>query len=453
LRLGVLTSIAGFAALVPSSFQGLAQLGLYSIAGLIAAALVTRYVLPAWLPASLAIRDLRPAGERMARVIQRLHRARPLLWVVLGAAALTLYLHRGALFSHDLTALSPVPTRQQDLDERLRAELGAPDVRYMVVVTAPAREAALDAAQALGDRLAPLVEASVIGGFETPTRWLPGLAVQRMRQSSLPEPAVLAANLARALDGLPVDGRVLAPFLLDVEAARTAAPLTRTDLEGTSFAAATDALLVKNGAGWSALLPVAALASGDLDDAAVKRIRGVVAAGAEGATLLDLKGEADRLYGGYLRQAVQLAFAGFIVILALLLTALRSPARIARVLAPLGLAVVSVAALLAGAGYPLGILHIVGMLLIVAVGSNYALFFDRINADPGHGSQALTLASLLVANLATVLAFGVLACSRVPVLADLGETVAPGALLALLFSAILSRVGPVSADAVSPGHP
>ncbi|HEY2808188.1 MAG TPA: MMPL family transporter [Steroidobacteraceae bacterium] len=453
LRLGVLTSIAGFAALVPSSFQGLAQLGLYSIAGLTAAALVTRYVLPAWLPETLAIRDLRPAGTQVARLIQHLHRLRPVLWVVLGAAAITLYLHRGALFSHELTALSPVPTSQQDLDERLRAELGAADVRYMVVVTAPNREAVLAAAQALGQRLAPLAEASVIGGFETPTRYLPGLAVQRVRQLALPEPTALAANLARALEGLPMDGKVLEPFLADVETARTAAPLTRADLDGTSFAAAIDALLVKNGSGWSALLPVAALGSGDLDDAAVKRIRGVVAAGPEGATLLDLKGEADRLYGGYLRQAVELALAGFMVILALLLVALRSPGRIARVLAPLGLAVMSVAALLAGSGSSLGILHIVGMLLIVAVGSNYALFFDRLRADPRDGSQTLTLASLLVANLATVLAFGVLACSRVQVLADLGETVAPGALLALLFSAVLSGVPRASADAVAPGGP
>ncbi len=453
LRLGVLTSIAGFAALVPSSFQGLAQLGLYSIAGLIAAALVTRYVLPAWLPETLAIRDLRSAGDHVARVIRRLQGLRPLLWLVLGAAAVSLYLHRGALFSHDLTALSPVPASRQDLDERLRAELGAPDVRYMVVVTAPTREAVLDAAQAVGQRLAPLADASVIGSFETPTRYLPALSVQRMRQSALPEPAVLSGNLARALVGLPVAGKVLEPFLADIEAARTAAPLTRADLDGTSFAAATDALLVRNGTGWSALLPVAALGSGDLDATAVGRIRGVVAQGPQGATLLDLKGEADRLYAGYLRQAVQLAFAGFIVILALLLVVLRSAARVARVLAPLGLAVVAVAALLAAFGASLGILHIVGMLLIVAVGSNYSLFFDRLRAEPRQGSQSLTLASLLVANLATVLAFGVLACSRVPVLADLGETVAPGALLALLFAAILSRVAPVSADTVAPGPP
>jgi predicted exporter len=442
LRLGVLTSIAGFAALVPSGFQGLAQLGLYSIAGLIAAALVTRFVLPGWLPEHFAIRDLHGAGLRLSRVIARLRRLRYGLLAVLVLAFAILGLHRGALFSHELAALSPVPLADQDLDERLRAELGAPDVRYMVVVTAATREAALDASQGLGLRLAALTDAAVIGGFETPTRYLPGLALQRTRQAAIPAPEVLAANLARALDGLPVEGRVLAPFLTDIEAARTAAPLRRADLEGTSFAAATDALLVKNGSGWSALLPVSALAAGDLTDAAVERIRSSVAAGPQPATLLDLKGEADRLYAGYLREAVQLALAGFTAIVVLLLVALRSPARVARVLAPLALAVVTVAAGLAACGVPLGILHIVGMLLIVAVGSNYALFFDRNSAEPQQGSQALTLASLLVANVATVLAFGVLACSRVPVLADLGQTVAPGALLALVFCAILSRGSP-----------
>ena len=75
------------------------------------------------------------------------------------------------------------------------------------------------------------------------------------------------------------------------------------------------------------------------------------------------------------------------------------------------------------------------MLLIVAVGSNYALFFDRSREQPRAGVP-LTLASLAVANLATVTAFGVLACSRVPVLENLGSTVAPGTLLALLFAAL-----------------
>jgi predicted exporter len=86
------------------------------------------------------------------------------------------------------------------------------------------------------------------------------------------------------------------------------------------------------------------------------------------------------------------------------------------------------------------------MLLIVAVGSNYALFFDRAATRRAETSIPLVLASLLTANLATVVAFGVLASSSVPVLADLGSTVAPGTFLALLFAAMLAQCPPPAAE-------
>ena len=136
--------------------------------------------------------------------------------------------------------------------------------------------------------------------------------------------------------------------------------------------------------------------------------------------------------------ALRLALAGFAAIVLLLVIALRSLARMLRVVLPLALSVLAVVGLLAAAGRQLTILHVVGLLLTVAVGSNYALFFDRTRAQPHTGSVPRTLASLLVANLATVVTFGVLAVSRVPVLAHLGSTVAPGALLALLFSGMLA---------------
>src|SRR4029077_17662501 len=50
LRLGVLTSVCGFSAMLFSGFSGLAQLGLFSITGLLVAVAVTRWVLPALLP-------------------------------------------------------------------------------------------------------------------------------------------------------------------------------------------------------------------------------------------------------------------------------------------------------------------------------------------------------------------------------------------------------------------
>jgi predicted exporter len=45
---------------------------------------------------------------------------------------------------------------------------------------------------------------------------------------------------------------------------------------------------------------------------------------------------------------------------------------------------------------------------------------------------------LVIANAGTVMGFGLLAFSQVPVLVALGATVAPGAVLALLFAAILA---------------
>jgi predicted exporter len=72
------------------------------------------------------------------------------------------------------------------------------------------------------------------------------------------------------------------------------------------------------------------------------------------------------------------------------------------------------------------------------VGSNYALFFDRGAGRADRTLPVWTLSSLFLANLTTIIAFGVLATSHVPVLSALGSTVAPGAFLALFFSSILA---------------
>jgi predicted exporter len=102
------------------------------------------------------------------------------------------------------------------------------------------------------------------------------------------------------------------------------------------------------------------------------------------------------------------------------------------------LAVLMVAAGLCLCGVQFTLLHLVGMLLIVAVGSNYALFFDRQAHAEEPQTGSLTLASLLVADASTVVGFGLLSFSQVPVLVTLGTTVAPGTFLALVTAALLS---------------
>jgi predicted exporter len=113
---------------------------------------------------------------------------------------------------------------------------------------------------------------------------------------------------------------------------------------------------------------------------------------------------------------------------------------------PIAAATLLVLAALALSGAALGILHLVGLLLTVAIGSNYALFFDHLR-ERGD-ADADTLASLLLANLTTVASFALLASSSIPVLRAVGIVVAPGALLCLVFSAAwLGRTGAAGAQA------
>jgi predicted exporter len=435
IRLGVLTSIAGFASLLLSGFPGLAQLGLYSIAGLLTAAAVTRYVLPHLLPAGFRIHDVSAIG----RVLQSLAaRAPALRWpaaAVLLAACAVLAGKHGSLFNDKISSLSPVSQADVALDERLRADMGAPDVRYVVVVSGDSREAVLQTAEQVSGVLQAQVERGQIARFDSPSRYLPSLAAQRARQASLPPPEQLQARLARAVQGLPVRAEVFAPFLADVATARSRPLLQPGDLEKTSMAMALDALLVGKAQRWSALLPLTAPKGGSIQAPDIRAA--LAAASLPGVLFVDMKTESDRLYAGYLHEAIALSLGGLVAIVALLLVVFRSPARVLRTLTPLAAAVVTVTAGLAALGQQLIILHLVGLLLVVAVGSNYALFFDR--PDPAAPIAPRILASMLLANLTTVAGFGLLAFSGVSILQAMGATVAPGVILALLYAAIFAR--------------
>ena len=153
----------------------------------------------------------------------------------------------------------------------------------------------------------------------------------------------------------------------------------------------------------------------------------------EGAHVLGIGDELRRLYRHYLGEAQGQALFGALGVVLLMGWWLRSLPRLLAVCKPLLLAVLLTMAGFALAGVPLGILHLVGLLLVVAVGSNYSLFIDWLRHQPSADDD--TLASLLLANITIVLSFGLIALSQIPALSAIGRVVAPGALLALLMSA------------------
>ncbi|MET0509198.1 MAG: MMPL family transporter, partial [Burkholderiaceae bacterium] len=477
-RLGVLTSLIGFSSLLSSSFPGLAQLGCFAVSGILVAALVSRFLLAPLVAAEPT--GMPPWLLTLARSLPRLRRWRRVPLAALAVAAVTIVAVAAArpIWQSSLEALSPIADLDRQLDATLRSDLRAPDIRHVVAVRGASEDAVLAAAATVAERLEPLVADGTLGGVQSPSTWLPAAATQRQRRAALPDRQTLIAALDDATAGLPLRPGRLAPFVDDVVHSRELEPLTAADLGASDIGLGVTSLLVTGDGGVTAMLPLqAASADGTIDAARVRsqlfdQAPPLATTTGTEVHLLDLKRETDALYAAYLGEALTMAAVGAVLIVALLALSLRRrapvgldrpmpsiPARGAAssggpssgginlhylqhlhpVLLPLVAAVVSVVGLLAVAGVALTILHLVGLLLTVAVGSNYTLFFADRNDDPR------VLASLLLANLTTIIGFGILGFSSAPVLAAIGQTVGPGAALSLLFGAMTSN-SPDGAD-------
>jgi len=429
LRLGVLTNVAGFSAMLFSGFEGLAQLGLFAATGLLAAAAAVRWLVPLLLPAEVAIPAalLRacgrlPAGSRRWGWLPAVAGVGALAWIALAPLP---------LWNDDIEALSPVPAASKQLDEALRSELGAMDLRTLVVVRGATDQDVLARSERLAEWLDALIGEGVLGGYDMAARYLPSRERQSGRLRSIPEPARLRANLQAALAGLPFRDDAFAPFLDDAAAARESAPLGIADPLPAAMALRVNALLVRRDDGWVGLVPLRGVA----DEG---RLHAALAAMEQpGIDLVDLRRESSRLLSRYRREALQLLGWSSAAIVLLLLAGLRSATAALRVLAPMACAAAVAAAIMAGTAGGLSLFHLVSLLLVMGLSLDQALFFNRAAAD--REERARTLLSLLLCNGSAVIAFGILATSPVNILHDIGATVALGAAFALAFAALLAR--------------
>ena len=440
-RLGLLTSVCGFAALVFSGFPGLQQLGVFSLAGLLGASAFTRFVMPGLMPQGARGQGLRQLMARVAAAaVAWLPRLRVPVLVLAAATVALLVFQRGPLWSAELSSLSPIRKEALDLDASLRADLSASDARALAVVSGADLEATLRKAEAAALKLDALVDQGLIGGYDTVARWLPSQQLQATRLAALPSEGALRAALQEATVGGPLSSARLEPFLADVAQARQLPPVTLESLRAAGLSPLLDALLLqRKDRSWVALLPLQpAPGKGDaLDAAAVRQALAPV----QGAQVLEVGAELKRLYARYLGEAQTQSALGALAVVLIIAASLRSWRRVLAVCEPLALAVLLTMGILALLQVQLGILHLVGLLLVVAAGSNYALFFDMLRHQGQTASDvdADTLASLLLANLTTVLSFGLIAGSSIPALSAIGTVVTIGGLLSMLLSAMFAR--------------
>ena len=428
LATGVAATCIAYLTFLFSGVDGLRQLAVFTIVALATAALCTRFVLPGLVDP--APRDVAGSPRLLAlwRAIERLPRPRAALAVLAVLALAVVALRPGEFWQNDLSRLTPVPEPLLQRDAQLRAELGAPDVRYLLTLQAGDAQAALAASERLRPALDALVAAGAIEGYDLAARYLPSAQLQRERQQALPGDAVLRAALAQAVAGSPFRDDAFAPFLEDVARARRAAPLQPRDLDGTPLATRLGGLLLEGDAHATALVSLTGLRDAD----AVAR-----AAQAHGARLLDMKQASESLVADYRARILAALALAALALVATVWLALRAPRRVARVLLPMALGTLLVLAVLRAAGVELNLFHLVSLILAAGLGLDYALFFEHAGED--RDDQLRTLHAVIVCSLMTLLVFSLLALSSVPVLRAIGGTVALGVVFNFALSLLVAR--------------
>jgi predicted exporter len=433
LATGVASTCIAYLAFLFSGVTGLAQLACFTVSGLAVAGLTTRYLLPRLLPASG--RD-HGTSALVGRVWEAIARLPAPGWLGLGvtlAALSALLFAPGPLWENNLGSMTPIPRALLEQDRDLRVALGAPDIRYLLVIEGNEADGVLARSDELAGRLRELVNRGALAGFDYAARYLPTRAIQQRRQLALPAPATLRAALATAQATTPFKTGVFEPFLADVERARHLPPLTPAALAATPLGPRIDSLLSERDGRWLGLITL----TGVLD---AEALAALAHESGNDVTLLDLKEASEQLVAGQRsRILASLAIAAGLLV-AIVLLALRSVSRARRVLAPMALTTLLTLGVLHGAGVALSLFHLIALVLAAGLGLDYALFFERARGD--QSEQRRTLHAVIVCSLSTLIVFAVMALSTLPVLRSIGITVTLGVIGNFVLSLLLTRPPP-----------
>lgn len=414
LATGVASTCIAYLTFVFSGVTGLQQLACFAVTGLVVAALASRFVLPAMVASPRDHGD----SATLARAWDRITALPRPLWasaVVAAVCAIVLAAAPQPFWENSLTGLTPVPADLLAADRDLREQLGAADLRYLLVVDAPDDNSALERLEALEPDLQRLVDRGAIAQFDHAARYLPSAAVQRRRQSRLPDAETLRSALAEANSSMPFRGDAFEPFVADVAMARSLAPLALEQVRAAGLGARVDALLRPSGVRRAALVTLGGVAN-------VEALRALAVSA--GVTLLDVREASESLVArqrsGILKS---LAFA-VVLLIGVVALALRSRVRVLRVLAPMAITTLVVMAALSAFGFSLTLFHLISLMLVAGLGLDYALFFEHASRD--RGEQLRTLHAVLTCSISTFMVFALLATSSLPVLRAIGLPVAIG---------------------------
>ena len=424
LFLSAISSVIAYLALLGSGFDGLSQLAVFAASGLTVALAVTRYMLPYWVSPD---------------------RVKPRLWTVrvsfsstqkTGLAILLLCLpvllimQSEVFWETSIDAVSPIPESARASDRDLRHDLNLPEVSHVFIKTGDDIEAVLQASENLSKQLFELQEMGVITGIWSPSKILPSAQQQRQRQQSLPTKQQLSDDLNVALHDLPFKSAAFSPWINSVVNSRDLLPLDYDSIMSTPLADVLRQGLFKHGGQWISTLRISGVQSDEELNRWLDMRPGVK------ESHVEIKRATEHLLIEY-RHSTFNRFLGVVMLLAvIMLFWLRDIKRTIWILLPVSIGILSGFAVPLLSGTAINVFHLLALLLVLGMGLDYSLFFNRTNVDELERKQQTHAIS--ISALTTSAAFSVLAFSSVPVMVAMGQTVATGVFMCFVSALILS---------------
>lgn len=438
LRLGLLSTVLVYLAMAVSGSSGLMQLGIFTAAGIVAAALSTRYLLPLVMP-TLAT----PSGAHAA---VEAHNAAPTA-APLTAGGLSFYPIAGllvatflaaglhgllsddtpaALWTNDLSALSPVPEEQLTLDRQFRTAIGAADARYSILLNGDDLETVLRRTEQLDAALETAAAEKRLAGWTAATRILPSVQTQNARRGAIPARPVLRERVALASCNSGFAATAFDGFIEDAQQSRQLPPLDYDRLVDTAIGDYLRAHLYAVDGEWRSLFTLYAV-----DDPT--QLERWLAANAPGATLLDFKASSEQLVQNY-RRTVLLTLTIALLLVGLGLAAWVALRRALWCLAIVCCVLPCTAWLLYLAHGALDLYHLISLMLVAGLGLDYTLFRSR--PAENIGAAIATRHAVAACAASTVVVFATLGLSDIPALRSMGQCVALGSLLCYLLASL-----------------
>jgi len=435
--LGGLTTVAGFAALIWTSFPGVREMALTSAVGIAGALATTRFVLPALLggrptpPARLqrwaatVARAVRWVGERKRLGVG-------LVAAVVGLCAVGLPRLRWIDSLASLNAASPAVRAETD---RLQARVSSMDEGRFVIALARDEESALRINDAVAARLERAQAAGELEGWTSLHSFLWSADLQWRNRAALAAVPDLGARVVAALAREGFKPEAFAAFRKAADQLRglpDLAPLGLTQMQASPLAPIVRPFVVKLGKDIGLLTFVRGVKRRGALDAAI--------AGVPGAQAFDQATFLDETYARFRVQILEALAGHLLVILFILNVRYRRWDGTLAAFWPAVLAAAATLALFGAAGAETNLFHVMSLLLVLSMGVDYGVFLvesTRTATDPGD-----TLMSLVASCATALLSFGLLALSGTPALRAIGLTTGFGIVLSLILAPlalVLSR--------------